>query len=308
MTLAGAATREEYLEWLDRGTYAYGFFDPDRPGEVTVLALGVPEEAREVEATVVHELTHALEHQNFGSLDDPGYGDDSWARTGVVEGSAMLVEALYRRRYLGESVPLPRVFDELSRDYWGSSPPGLAVLDAFPYREGARYVHALYERDGWDAVDAAHRRPPATSAAILRPGRAPEGVPVPVTTAPPGPGWRRLASADLGELDTRALLRRAMPEEAARRAADGMAGGGFAVHQRGDAAGCRLPCARRTAGVVAWRMRDAREGDELRSAVEELVASSWFATRAAVAGRGAEVRLGLAPSGRLARRLTAFGR
>ena len=71
-------------------------------------------------------------------------------------------------------------------------------------------------------------------------------------------GWVKVASADVGELDTIALLRTGLGEEAAREAAAGWRSGRFESWVKGKKAkqSCPPPCRDKGASVVVWRFAD----------------------------------------------------
>jgi uncharacterized iron-regulated protein len=111
---------------------------------------------------LVHEMVHALQDQHFGlaKLHPESFdGDADLARAALIEGDATftMIELLKKdqpRVAAMLDVPL-----EKARD----------LQNAFLYAQGARYVKALKERGGWDAVNAAYKFPPRSTASILHP-------------------------------------------------------------------------------------------------------------------------------------------
>jgi uncharacterized iron-regulated protein len=112
---------------------------------------------------LIHEMVHALQDQHFGlaKLHQQEFGSDAeLARAALIEGDATftMIELLKKDQ--------PRVAAMLD------SPLEKAknLRNAFLYAQGARYVQALKEKGGWEAVNAAYRFPPRATAQILFPG------------------------------------------------------------------------------------------------------------------------------------------
>ncbi len=120
------------------------------------------------------------------------------------------------------------------------------IQRAFLYSEGARYVKALKERGGWEAVNSAYRFPPSSTAAILHP----EGV----TTIDLGPGNIR------GELHLVTMLAaNAATAPEALTSAAGWKGDRF--RERDGGATWTLAFA---SPAAAQRCRDARSAPRVR--------------------------------------------
>jgi uncharacterized iron-regulated protein len=115
---------------------------------------------------LIHEMVHALQDQHFGleKLHETSFGsDEELARAALIEGDATftMIEVLKKdqpRVAAMLDVPLAKARD---------------VQNAFLYAQGARYVKALKERGGWEAVNQRYKFPPDATADILHP----EGVP-----------------------------------------------------------------------------------------------------------------------------------
>lgn len=106
---------------------------------------------------LIHEMVHALQDQHFGlaRLHEAAGSDAELAASALIEGDATLtmIELVPRAAAMLD-VPV-----HASRDR----------RRAFLYAQGARYVRALKERGGWEAVNAAYRNPPRTTAQVLHP-------------------------------------------------------------------------------------------------------------------------------------------
>jgi uncharacterized iron-regulated protein len=134
---------------------------------------------------LIHEMVHALQDQQFGldKLHESVEEDDAaLAKAALIEGDATytMIEVLKKDQ--------PKVTAMLDAPIAKAKD----VRKAFLYVGGARYVKALKERGGWEAVNKAYRFPPESTADILHP----EGV----STIDLGPG------ETVGELGWIALL------------------------------------------------------------------------------------------------------
>jgi uncharacterized iron-regulated protein len=111
---------------------------------------------------LVHEMVHALQDQHFGldKLHQSSYDSDAeLAKAALIEGDATftMIEVLkgdQPRVAAMLDVPLDKAKN---------------LRNAFLYAQGARYVKALKERGGWEAVNARYRFPPEATASILHP-------------------------------------------------------------------------------------------------------------------------------------------
>jgi uncharacterized iron-regulated protein len=112
---------------------------------------------------LIHELVHALQDQHFGLSrrdDAPPGSDAEMAMSALIEGDATftMIEVLKKDQ--------PRVAAMLDQPLEKAR----NLRNAFLYAQGARYVKALKEKGGWEAVNRAYRfLAPHTSAAILHP-------------------------------------------------------------------------------------------------------------------------------------------
>jgi uncharacterized iron-regulated protein len=111
---------------------------------------------------LIHEMVHALQDQNFGleKLHQNDEDDDAaLAKAALIEGDATytMIEVLKKDQ--------PKVAAILD------SPLEKAknLRNAFLYAQGARYVKALKDRGGWEAVNNAYRFPPESTADVLHP-------------------------------------------------------------------------------------------------------------------------------------------
>lgn len=169
--------------------------------------------------TFAHEYTHALQDQNFGlagmNLDAPGEGDRAIARLSLVEGDATLVMTLWQIDNLSQAEILQLFSEALDPKVTAAletMPPVLRDGLLFPYTSGLSFVQRLQGTGGWDAVDAAFAKPPASTEQILHPekydsGEAPRKVDLPDDLAARmGAGWSVGLEDTLGEFQIKLWL------------------------------------------------------------------------------------------------------
>ena len=187
---------------------------------------------------LAHELTHAIDDQHFDldRLDDlvVACEDEPFeAALGVVEGSAnhFATQVLFRFP-VSEPGSVP---DDGSA---GPVPPFIVALQAYPYTTGQRFVDALADEGGSEAVDRALREFPTTTEQVMHPSKFPEEVAEPVDVpdfAPTfGEGWRDHDVMVVGELWLRTLLDLRLDEPASADAAAGWGGGIYRAWSDGD--------------------------------------------------------------------------
>ncbi len=134
---------------------------------------------------LIHEMVHALQDQHFGlkKLHETGRasGDRDKAMAALIEGDATytMIELLKKDQ--------PRVAAMLESPLDKSQ----NLQNAFLYAQGARYVKALKEKNGWPAVNRVYAFSPGSTAAILSPGES-------ISTIDLGPG-RKLGALELIE-------------------------------------------------------------------------------------------------------------
>lgn len=156
------------------GEQVGGYYD----GEIGELVVPVREETFSPlqEATLVHELTHALTDQHFEfqqrltDLIDADSFDEATALQALIEGDATLAEILYV-----QDLPTARQQEFLEEtfgtesDVFQSAPLFLQQSLLFPYSEGLGFVQGLFESGGFQRVDQAYGDPPLSSEQIIDP-------------------------------------------------------------------------------------------------------------------------------------------
>jgi hypothetical protein len=120
-------------------------------------------------ATLVHELVHALQDQNGDlgeQISSTETQDAGLATDAVVEGEANYIETRYTQRCGAE-------WDCVETPSSGSSgtaePPNLGILLTLlhPYSDGPVYVDWLRQQGGWAAVAEAFQNPPQSTEQVI---------------------------------------------------------------------------------------------------------------------------------------------
>jgi hypothetical protein len=319
---AGLSLRDVYGSLFGEGVA--GYYDPrtKRLRTVTGSATGTRVTA---ETVLAHELTHALEDQRYGLLDDAdrahtGDDDAALARLALTEGTATEVMDRYMRRHFSASEILGGSLGAaFGGTGTGNMPPFLQIQTVFPYVGGQRFVADLLRRAGdrWDIVDTAERlRPPASTEQVMHPWRYLHAdMPLPVRIGVRlGAAWSRAASGTWGELQTRELLATS-GGGGQDVAAAGWGGDRWELWRSRPLGECRSPCRDADVLVMRWRWdtpRDRREfADRLRRWVLDgrggraAGAGTWALAdggAAAITIRAGAVTLALASDPGLARR------
>lgn len=271
-----------------------------------------------LEFFLAHELTHAVEDQQFGLPEsEPDDADRALAETALVEGTATALMTEYANRHLSS---LALTLSALNLDAGTDGFPDYAVEQIeWAYLGGSRFVERLYELgEGWTLIDnALEHRPPASTSQVLHPIKyLRDERPAPVEIDSPeleAAGWEPEHEGTVGELATAQLLALGVPRRTASEAATGWRGDRYALwERRTPARDCSHPCRGDLVLTVRWRWEsepDAREftaaasaylerglgGSEARPGLWSLD-GGW----AALATDGDATDLAFAPSMRLA--------
>ncbi|HEY6418014.1 MAG TPA: hypothetical protein VIX59_03340 [Candidatus Binataceae bacterium] len=179
------------------------------------------------EMLLAHELTHALQDQNFAleqSLDKVKDDDDkALALKCVAEGDATLAGFAYAMGSMSDATAdtltdhlrdLPQEFAAES----GDTPEGLSAPLLFQYSDGVRFVAEAYRRGGWAAVDALYRNPPQSSHQIIHPALYFDRPTPPLKISIDGyqtvmSRWTKADDDTYGELLLRTILERNLGDE-----------------------------------------------------------------------------------------------
>jgi hypothetical protein len=216
----------------------------------------------EADATLAHELVHALQDQHWNlqerSRYRPGEGDRSEAVSALAEGDATsaMFDVIIARASPGggkSAIDLPDdVFSEQIRQGMNQGPGADAphVMRsslAAPYIYGTLFVHGLRRRGGWEAVNHAWDDPPTTSEQIIHLDKwlarePPIKIDAP-TFATLGPGWSVADEDSQGELGARVAFEEWLDAPAAADASTGWGGDRAVLVTNGDRS------------AFAWRLR-----------------------------------------------------
>ncbi len=234
-----------------------GFYEPKNGTMYLAADLKGPQ----AQATLAHELVHALQDQRWDlkkrSDYKPGQGDQSLALACLAEGDAtsLMLDFLMKPDRSALDIP-PEAIRELMKGGMNmgdvqSVPHILRSTLVAPYMEGIAFVHELRRKSGWAGVDAAWDRLPTTTEQVLHVAKweAQEGaltVPAPTANAL-GAGWKNEDQDTYGELGFALTFSEWLDDAEARVVASGWGGDrssaftkddqlAYAVHLRVDEA------------------------------------------------------------------------
>ena len=193
--------------------------------------------ADDADATLAHELVHALQDQHYDLGPQIAYHDDTGDRTSAVhalaEGDAMsaMMDVLFADKGMTAlDVPDDALAMQMRAQVMLSGaakdvPPVLQTSLVAPYIDGIAFVSQLRRRGGWEAVDRAWKTPPATSEQLLHLDKWDAHEPALAVPAPPvdalGGGFRVLFTDLFGEES----LRLAFEEWGRRKDAESLGAG-----------------------------------------------------------------------------------
>ena len=238
-----------------------GFYEPHEK----TMFLGGDLHGQELDATLWHELVHALQDQHYGLEKLLNWSDDAGDWQGAVhalaEGDATsaMIDALFAEKHLRAPDLPDSVMDLQSALSAGSVqqvPPIIKRSVVAPYVDGLSFVNALRRRGGWPAVAGAWQRLPTSTEQILHldkydANEAPESLPpLPASASAPLP---TIYSDVYGEETLRILFEEWMPAHVAREAAAGWAGDRVTSFSDGQVTS------------VAWRIRYDNEASALNA-------------------------------------------
>lgn len=200
------------------------------------------------EATLLHEIAHAVADQHFSLarfIDGAAEDDEaSLARAAVVEGQATWLMAEFMARRMGRTLKDAPELLEMMRKGTGGSGGQFPVFDSaplylresllFPYSEGIAFQHAVFEKLGKAAFSEVFRRPPRNTQEILHPKLYFESRTPVVPSLPEPPSRRRyrvLIEGTIGEFDHTVLLRQYTSLEQARSLGPSWTGGLYKLYE-----------------------------------------------------------------------------
>lgn len=217
-----------------------GYYEPSTKTMYLASDLGKVER----EATLAHELVHALQDQHY-NLENlvryrPDQSDAQSAAHALAEGDA--TSAMFDQMLLGQGRKATDMSDSViglqvraaaTFGVAGEGVPDILKRSLVsPYVDGIEFVHFLRRRGGWAEVDRGWAKPPSSTEQVLHPekflaGELPLAVGVPVAPDPTAgePGYTDV----LGEQSVRLLLEEWLPRATAVESATGWAGDRLAV-------------------------------------------------------------------------------
>jgi hypothetical protein len=238
-----------------------GYYDV-KTKTVYLLDWLTPESQKPV---LAHELTHALQDQNFNLKDweDPkapksahsdefSYDEDeaSTARSAVAEGQGMVTLVDFMLRASGHTVAdSPQVVPMMKSAMTANS--GFPLLEqaplmireslVFPYGDGLSFEGGLLQNGGKDfAFSGPFRRPPQDTHEVLDlnaylHSRPPEWLVIPdFKQELAGSGYEKYDVGSIGQLDTRTLVQQYAGAEAAQKMAAAWKGGAYYAASSND--------------------------------------------------------------------------
>ena len=291
-----------------RGSTVQGYYSPARDEIVVVSDAETPRISR---GTLVHELVHALQDQQFGLDESMATQDRQLAHSGVVEGEANLLTGRYQGQCDGEwsCVTVPGS----GGGGGGLSNPGVFVVLYHPYASGPEFVAAIEQRGGWDAIDDLHEEYPASTAQVIHPERYPDDEPVDVEVPDrSSAAWDRFehdpVADTVGEASVYAMLvENGVGETPASRysyshpAADGWAGDALVPYRSAEGYGYVWETAWESAGEArefheAYRTLLEKRGAVSRGDGVWVIEDGPFADAFRVTRDGTRVRVVNAPA------------
>ncbi|HSH58338.1 MAG TPA: hypothetical protein VK988_01610 [Acidimicrobiales bacterium] len=233
-----------------------GLYDPETD---ELVVRGGEELSPSVRVTIAHELTHALEDQQF-NLDRKDLGDEAdYGFSALVEGSALRIEDAYLRSLPADERARARTEERVQAGKIPDNvPPVVQFAFGFPYVYGPEVVSALLRAGGNARLDAAFAKPPASTEQVIDPRRyldddQPRAVPVPRAEKDP------FDDGEIGQLFLFLMLRSELSDSVARRASDGWGGDRYVAWRDGE----------RTCVRMDFVMDTPSDNDELVRALRE---------------------------------------
>ena len=244
-TLATLGLVPEGVDLLDIIVSLYGeqvaaFYDPDQRALSTFKDLVFSSNVDKM--LLSHELTHALQDQNFDLQKFPlkvkDDDDLALATSALIEGDATVLMT----RWYVENVEPGKMLGDISAIFTQNTaklreaPAYMREMLLFPYQQGQQFAMTLFASGGNEALDAAFRNPPTCTKDILHPDRflrqraTPERIELPPLKSA---DWRLIGNNVLGEFGTRFVLQQALGIFEAQMLAQGWNGDRYHVYEHG---------------------------------------------------------------------------
>jgi len=271
--LAETADYESILTDL-YGEQAGGYYD----GETGEIVVPAREDGFTIiqQATMVHELVHALTDQHFEQFDDwmamidEDRLDEAVAYQALFEGDATKAQLLWIRTLSGEEIGefLAGTLD-IETAAFDAAPRFLQESLLFPYDAGLFFVEDLFQEGGWDAVNDAYStllELTGSTEQVINPDDytrdLPFEVPIPDIAVP---GYELERTSVWGEQGFRLLLNQGGGVSTMATAADGW--GGDSYHQWFDGQNAAL--------LIVWEGDSRTDVAELEDALLQYSTESF---------------------------------
>jgi hypothetical protein len=180
------------VQQSNRNQNVLGYYSPRNDSIVVVSGSATPRISR---STLAHELVHALQDQQFNlSEGTPPTRDGYNARNGLIEGEANYVQRRYEDRCGGQW----NCLDVGSAGGGGGGSGGglhlgVYALEYFPYADGPAFVDAVFDRAGWQGVNALHEDVPESTEQVINPRKYGNDTPTNLTIRnASSAGWERV--------------------------------------------------------------------------------------------------------------------
>lgn len=254
------------------------FYDPDERALYTFNDLVLSSNLDKM--LLSHELTHALQDQNFDLQKLPLKVKDNddlvLATSALIEGDATVLMT----RWYVENIDPGKMLGDLGAMLGQNTaklreaPPYMREMLLFPYTQGQEFVMTLFASGGTEALDAAFRNPPTCTKDILHPDKflhqraKPERIAVPALESK---DWRLIGSNVLGEFGTRFVLQEQLSVFEATTLAQDWNGDRYHVYERGTNGPTGL------IWITAWD--DDRRATEFEAAYKKVAAKRGIPAR-----------------------------
>ena len=221
-----------------QGEAALAFYDP----ETDRIRVRGTELNVKVRATLVHELTHALQDQHFDLSREGDFDVDAQNDTfrPLFEGDATRVEQEWVKK-LGDAdlAAYQRAAEAESTSInLDGIPDSVVQFFTAPYNFGYPFVEVLVSAIGRQAVDKALQDPPRSEAELLDPFRHLDGErPIPVAEPALGPGEEKIDDGAFGAIALYLVLAQHLDPARALAATDAWGGDAY-VNYRRDGKSC----------------------------------------------------------------------
>jgi hypothetical protein len=265
------------------------FYDPDERALYTFNDLVLSSNLDKM--LLSHELTHALQDQNFDLQKFPLKVKDNddlvLATSALLEGDATVLMT----RWYVENIDPGKMLGDLGAMLGQNTaklreaPPYMREMLLFPYTQGQQFAMTLFASGGTEALDAAFRNPPTCTKDILHPDTfprkraTPERVEVPRLATKE---WRLIGNNVLGEFGTRFVLQEELGVFEATTLAQGWNGDRYHVYERGTNGPTGL------VWITAWD--DDQHAIEFEAAYKKVAAKRGIPAKSNHTGKRVTIR------------------